>query len=220
MRGRLVALAMACWVAASAGLLAQAPSEDVSDSRTAGSYLKVGLAHWQGDIFSEGRLTHRNVDLFGANYNLTSVNMVFDTYWSDTFLQLSGFSLGYRKDVIRHLQSGHMFNGALFRVIDLKVVELKAGVGIEWGMPSLNFDQTEDEFASDGTTRSRHTSPQKRRRALHRHNDGRGAVSVYRVERHSAAWAVSGRGRPTDQQNRVPLRRLRSEPCGRGDGRV
>lgn len=157
--GRLAALVMVYWVAASADLWAQPPSEGVSDSRPAGSYLKVGLAHWQGDIFSEGRLTHWNVDLFGANYNLTSVNVVFDMYWRETFLQLSGFSLGYRKDVIRHPQSGHMFNGALFRVVDLKVVGLKAGVGVEWGMPSLNFDQTEFEFAGDGTTRSRHTSP-------------------------------------------------------------
>ena len=56
--------------------MAQAPSEDVSESRTAGSYLKVGLAHWQGDISSEGRLTHWNVDLFGANYNVDWVNKI------------------------------------------------------------------------------------------------------------------------------------------------
>jgi hypothetical protein len=34
--------------------------------------VKLGLAHWQGDIFSESALTQWNVDLFGADYSLTS----------------------------------------------------------------------------------------------------------------------------------------------------
>jgi hypothetical protein len=143
-------------------VLAQQPLQENSDGgRRSGTYLKTGLAHWQGDIFSRGSLTQWDVDLFGAEYNLTSVNVEVETYFRDTFLQLSGFSIGYRKDAVRHIDSGHMFSGKLFRDIDIKAVALKAGGGIEWGMPSLNFDQTEFEFASNGTVRYRHTHPDR-----------------------------------------------------------
>lgn len=132
---------------------------DPDGGRKAGTYLKTGLAHWQGNIFSRGSLTQWDVDLFGADYNLTSVNVEIERYFGDTVLQLSGFSIGYRKDTIRRLDSGHMFSGALFRDFDFRAFALKAGGGIEWGIPSLNFDQTEFEFVPDGTVRYRHTYP-------------------------------------------------------------
>ena len=94
-------------------------------------------------------------------YDLTSANVQIESYFGDTFLQLSGFSIGYRKDALRFADSGHMFNGSLFRDFNLKAVALKAGGGVEWGMPSLNFDQTEFEFLTDGTVRYRHTYPDR-----------------------------------------------------------
>ena len=41
------------------------------------------------------------------------------------------------------------------------VAALKMGGGIEWGMPSLNFDLTEFSPAADGTVQYRHTYPQR-----------------------------------------------------------
>ena len=48
--------------------------------RKSGTYLKPGLAYWQGDIFSESSLTHWDVDLFGAEYDLTSMGVEIETY--------------------------------------------------------------------------------------------------------------------------------------------
>lgn len=152
-------LAVVACLAFPATALAQRSQErEASRDRKPGTYMKFGLAHWQGNIFNEGSLTQWTVDLFGAQYNLTSVNVEVETYFSGTFL-ISGFSLGYRKDALRYIDSGHMFSAGLFRDLDLKVAALKAGGGMEWGLPSLNFDQTEFDFGNDGTTRYRHTHP-------------------------------------------------------------
>jgi hypothetical protein len=140
---------------------AQTEPQDPERGRKTGTYLNTGLAHWQGNIFSEGALTQWDVDLFGAGYNLTSINVEVESYFGDTFLQLSGFSIGYRKDVIRRADSGHMFSAAVFRDVDLKLFAVKAGGGMEWGMPSLNFDRTEFAVAADGTVRYRHTHPDR-----------------------------------------------------------
>jgi hypothetical protein len=135
-------------------------SERPDGGRKSGTYLKTGLAHWQGDIFSEGSLTQWNVDLFGAKYNLTSVKVEVERYFGRSFL-VSGFSIGYRKDTLRYVESGHMINAMLFHDVDLKVIALKAGGGVEWGVPSLNFDTTEFDQAGDGTLRYRHTYPRR-----------------------------------------------------------
>ena len=152
-------LVLACWLGLPQGALAQseAPPEP-SDGRKSGTYVKVGLAHWQGDIFSESALTNWTVDLFGAGYSLTSVNLEVDSYFRGAFI-VSGFSLGYRKDDLGAENSGHMVSGMLFRDIDLKVLALKVGGGVEWGVPSMNFDQTEFDYPADGSIRYRHTYP-------------------------------------------------------------
>jgi hypothetical protein len=155
------------WLAVVAGVLlpcslgAQALSDDPEGGRKTGTYISTGLAHWQGNIFSEGALTHWTVNLFDAGYNLTSINVEVESYFGDTFLQVSGFSIGYRKDVIRRADSGHMFSAAVFRDVDFKVFAVKAGGGMEWGMPSLNFDRTEFDVGADGTVRYRHTHPDR-----------------------------------------------------------
>ena len=125
--------------------------------RKSGIYLQVGIAHGQGDLFSHSSLTQWDVALFGTDYDLVSAKLEFESYFSDTFLQLSGFSVGYRKDGVRRVEWGHMFSGSLFRDFDAKVFAVKVGAGAEWGMPSLTFDQTEFAFANDGIVRYRHT---------------------------------------------------------------
>ena len=155
LRNTLVLLA--CF-AMPATLEGQEPAQvDAGGGRKSGTYLKVGLAHWQGDIFSRSSFTQWDVDLFGTDYDLTSMNLEVETYFGDTLLQLSGFSIGYRKDNLRRAESGHMISGTLFRDFKLKAFALKGGGGIEWGIPSLNFDQTEFAFAGDGTVRYRST---------------------------------------------------------------
>jgi tetrahydromethanopterin S-methyltransferase subunit F len=153
------ACAFACWLALPAGVLAQSEQPHKSSSgRKPGTYLKLGLAHWQGDIFSEGSLTQWSVDLFGADYNLTSLNLEFETYFRGAFL-VSGLSLGYRKDAMRFADTGHMLSGMLFRDFNLKALALKAGGGVEWGIPSMNFDRTEFDYTVEGMVRYRHTYP-------------------------------------------------------------
>lgn len=155
LRNTLVLLA--CF-AMPATLEGQKPAQaDAGGGRKSGTYLNVGLAHWQGDIFSRSSFTQWDVDLFGTDYDLTSMNLEVETYFGDTLLQLSGFSIGYRKDNLRRAKSGHMISGTLFRDFKLKAFALKGGGGIEWGMPLLNFDQTEFAFAGDGTVRYRST---------------------------------------------------------------
>ena len=130
-------------------------SED--NERKSGTYLQVGVAHGQGNLFSSNSLTQWDVALFGTNYDFVSAKLEFERYFSDTFLQLSGFSIGYRKDGVRRAEWGHMFSGSLFRDFDIKLFAVKVGAGVEWGMPSLNFDQTEFGLVDDGIVRYRHT---------------------------------------------------------------
>ena len=141
-------------------LAAQPAGDDADSRRKSGTYLKGGLAHWQGDIFNTGGLTNWDVDLFGTNYNLTSINVAIERYFGDTVV-FSGFSIGYRKDAIQHPNTGHMFSASLFGDADVKVAALKVGGGVEWGMPSLNFDLTEFGPSFDGKVRYRHTYPER-----------------------------------------------------------
>ena len=151
--------ALGCWLALPAAGLAQNEQRPASASgRKPGTYLKLGLAHWQGDIFNERSLTQWSVDLFGADYNLTSLNVEVEGYFPRAFI-VSGLSLGYRKDALRSADAGHMFSGMLFGDVNLKAFALKAGGGIEWGLPSMNFDTTEFAYSADGTIRYRHTYP-------------------------------------------------------------
>jgi hypothetical protein len=164
MRGRLVrrnarvllVLVFSLWMPLT--LAAQPGDGDSGSRRKSGTYLKGGLAHWQGDIFSRGSLTNWNVDLFGTDYNLTSVSVAIERYFGGT-AGFAGFSIAYRKDAIQHANTGHMFSAGLFGDADVKVAALKMGGGIEWGMPSLNFDLTEFSPTADGTVQYRHTYP-------------------------------------------------------------
>lgn len=153
-------LALVFCVLAPATLPAQTEStEGASGGRKSGTYLKLGLAYWQGDIFSESSLTRWSGDLFGADYALTSVSLEIDTYLPWASFPISGFAIAYRKDALPSLEAGHMLSGTLFHDFDLKVLAVKVGGGAEWGIPSLNFDQTEFEVTADGTVRYRHTYP-------------------------------------------------------------
>jgi hypothetical protein len=153
-------LALVCCVLAPATLPAQTtPPEDSPGGRKTDTYIKLGLAYWQGDIFSESSLTRWSGDLFGADYALTSVSLEVDTYLPRASFPISGFAIAYRKDAIPSLEAGHMLSGTLFHDFDLKVLAVKVGGGAEWGIPSLNFDQTEYDVAADGTVRYRHTYP-------------------------------------------------------------
>jgi hypothetical protein len=153
------AFALVWWLALPTGVAAQDKQpEESSSGRKSGTYLKLGLAYWQGDIFSESSLTQWNVDLFGADYNLTSLNLECETYFRRAFL-VSGLSLGYRKDALRSADTGHMLSGMLFHDFNLKVLALKVGGGVEWGIPSMNFDRTEFDYTVQDAVRYRHTYP-------------------------------------------------------------
>jgi hypothetical protein len=147
---------------------ADAPEADsAASARRSKTYLAVGLAHWQGNIFSKTSLTKWDGDLFDTTSDLTGVNVEVAHYFGETRLQLSGLSIGYRKDVVRRADSGHMFSGMLFRTLDLKVVAIKAGAGVEWGIPSYTFDQTQSAVAPDGTVEYRHIYPTRNQDVPH-----------------------------------------------------
>jgi len=160
-------LALVCCVLSPATLPAQTepkqtdPKEGSPAGRKSGTYFKLGLAYWQGDIFSESSLTRWSGDLFGADYALTSVSLEVDTYLPWAFFPISGFAIAYRKDALPSFEAGHMLSGTVFHDFDLKVLAVKLGGGAEWGIPSLNFDQTEYDVAADGTVRYRHTYPDR-----------------------------------------------------------
>ena len=137
-------------------LAGQDSSTLTSSDRKAGTYLKVGFAQWQGNIFNKNSLTNWDIDLFEANLELRSVKLSVESYFGDSLMQLSGFSVGYRKDNLHRSESGHMMSLGLFRDIDAKVFAVKTSVGVEWGMPSFSFDQTELRSGSDGIVRYRH----------------------------------------------------------------
>lgn len=124
-----------------------------------GIYLKFGLAHWQGDIFSQD-LTRWQGNIFGSDYNLTSLNTEFEFYFAKNHI-LSGWSIGYRKDDMEYTDAGHMFSGKTFRNFDLRLFEIKTSGGMEWGIPSLNFDKTVFGDGKDGSVKYRHTYPKK-----------------------------------------------------------
>ncbi len=126
-----------------------------------GTYIKMGLAHWQGDIFNRQSLTQWNGDLFGSEYNLTSAKLQVEHYFDGTRLLLSGWAVGYRKDALRYVDSGHMFHAGAFRTVDFQLFAIKAGGGAEWGVPSLNFDTTQFDYRVDGAIRYNHVYPVK-----------------------------------------------------------
>ena len=178
--------------------------EPLESGRKSGTYLQTGLAHGQGDLSNKSSLARWDVALFGTDYDLVSAKLEVESYFGDTLLQLSGFSLGYRKDGLRRAEPGHMLSGSVFRDLDLKVFAVKLGAGVEWGMPSLNFDQTEFRSGTDGTVRYRHTSIQrKRRRALCRYDDRRSRLSVYRGQHRPTAIDLALRDRDADQHHQV-----------------
>ena len=126
-----------------------------------GTYLKTGIAYWQGNIFQGNSLTRWNGRPFGADYNLTSAEVEIETYFSRSHLLLSGWSIGYRKDALERIDSGHMLSVSGFRTVNVKVFEVRAGGGMEWGIPSLNFDSTTFDRRADGAIRYNHTYPVK-----------------------------------------------------------
>lgn len=133
------------------------PTEELDQPRKAGTYLQVGIAHGQGNLFRRSSLTQWDVALFGTNYDLVSAKLEAEVFFPETVVLLSGVSIGYRKDAVRRGEWGHMFSGLVFRDFDATIFAVKVAAGIEWGLPSLNFDQTEFAAAHDGTLRYRHT---------------------------------------------------------------
>jgi hypothetical protein len=162
MTPRRIALIATLLFGLPAGVGAQdASSQGPVGPSEGGTYVKIGLAHWQGDIFSGQSLTRWNGSPFGSDYKLTSLEIEIETYFSRTRLLLSGWSIGYRKDALGRRDSGHVVHASAFRSFDLRAFELRAGGGLEWGVPSLNFDTTTFDYRADGALRYSHTYPVK-----------------------------------------------------------
>jgi hypothetical protein len=140
-----------------AGLSAQPRLDDTEDERHSATYIKGGVAHWQGDLENPGSLTGMSVDLFFVGYSISSAAVAIEHYFGDA----AGFSVGYRKDGLGNMDAGHMFTASLFGAAHVRITTLKFGGGVEWGLPSLNFDVTKLEDSPDGSVRYRHTHPER-----------------------------------------------------------
>jgi hypothetical protein len=159
---RRLAVVSSLVVALSTSVAAQEPrGEDSPRESQGGTYLKLGLGHWQGNIFSSQSLTRWDLSLFSSRSNLTSAMLEVETYFARPHLLLSGFSIGYRKDALRRRESGHLVHAGVFRAMHVASFELRASGGAEWGVPSLNFDSTEFDYRDDGAVRYSHTYPIK-----------------------------------------------------------
>ncbi len=155
---RPTALAFLVCLTLTVEMQAQGPSAvRLESGRKSGTYLQTGIAQGQGGLSDHTGLARWDVALFGTDYDLVSAKLEVESYFGDTLLQLSGFSLGYRKDGLLRAEPGHLLSGSVFRDLDLRLFALKLGVGLEWGMPSLNFDRTEFRSDTDGTVRYLHT---------------------------------------------------------------
>jgi hypothetical protein len=150
-------LALAVCLLLPAGVAAQPRSDDAEDGRSSSTYFKAGVAHWQGNLENPGGLAGWDVDLFFADYSISSAVVAVDHYFGNAM----GFSVGYRKDGLGHVEAGHMFSASLFGAADVGITSLKFGGGAEWGIPSLNFDVTKLENTPGGGVRYRHTHPQR-----------------------------------------------------------
>ena len=140
------------------------------------------------DLFSHSSLTQWDVALFGTDYDLVSAKLEFESYFSDTFLQLSGFSVGYRKDGVRRVEWGHMFSGSLFRDFDAKVFAVKVGAGAEWGHALAHFRPNRVRVCQRrDRSLSTHLHASECRRPLRRDHDRRDGLPVRRSEHRAAA---------------------------------
>jgi hypothetical protein len=97
------------------------------------TYIKVGYT-----------FTGRNIYDYPISINGVSIDA--ERYFNRYRLGLSGWSVGYRKEDIRHPWRGHLLNGAFFREIYL----FKIIGGIESGVLPLKYDLTEIDFGADG----------------------------------------------------------------------
>jgi hypothetical protein len=150
-------LALSVCLLLPAGLAAQPRSDEAEGGRHSATYIKGGVAHWQGDLENPGSLAGWNVDLFFADYSISSAAVAIEHYFGDA----AGFSVSYRKDGLEYMDAGHMFSASLFGTADMRIVALKFGGGLEWGIPSLKFDVTKLEDNPDGGVRYRHTHPER-----------------------------------------------------------
>ncbi len=138
-------LASALLVCLPVNTLAQTEKQDQT-KHNHDTYIKTGLTHWEGRLWD-------------FHYNFNGLNFDLETYFDSNHLQLSGWSVGYRKDDLQSADSGHLLNLRAFRTFDLKFADIKTGAGIEWGMPSLDFDKTWFENTHNSSLRYRHVYP-------------------------------------------------------------
>lgn len=106
----------------------EAPKEDKPDHDHQ-TYGKFGFAH-----------TESKIESFLIVANGVSVDV--ETYFNKNHAGFSGWFVGYRKDDVRIIDFGHMFNGGVLRTIHIPGIDFKFAGGAEWGSPALDFNKT------------------------------------------------------------------------------
>lgn len=123
---RLTALVLAFIVFSGVASAQQSSSSPGHKHQT---YIEAGISHSQGEVL-------------GSDYLVNDLSIEIETYFNSLHWQLSGWGIGYRKDDLRYSDFGHMLYFKLFREVRFPFVSAKTSAGVEWGMPTINFDRT------------------------------------------------------------------------------
>ena len=94
-------------------------------------------------------LIRGNFDLYGNSFRFNDLWAGIEHYMARSRLTISGFSFGYRKEDFSSSNYGHFVNGKLFWRFKVGGFNLKPGVGVEWGKPSLRFEHTNFKYFGD-----------------------------------------------------------------------
>ncbi|OGN07901.1 MAG: hypothetical protein A2750_00395 [Candidatus Yanofskybacteria bacterium RIFCSPHIGHO2_01_FULL_45_42] len=103
--------------------------------------------------------TESKIESFRSAVNGISVDL--ETYFNKRHFWLSGWSVGYKKDDIQFSNFGHLINGSVFGTVGVGVADIKFSGGVEWGMPSANFNKTRFHYGESGLMSYEHLFLQK-----------------------------------------------------------
>lgn len=101
----------------------------------------LGFAQDKSGTYLKGEFIHGDFNLYGHEIYFNDLGLGVEHFWVKRHGGLSGFSFGYRKEDFTTADTGHFFNGKVLWRLGSRFY-LKPAIGVEWGKPSLRFEQT------------------------------------------------------------------------------
>lgn len=103
--------------------------------------------------FLKGGLVHAETDIKGFKIVVNGLSIDIETYFNKNHAGLSSWFIGYRKDDLKFVDSGHFINGGVSRIVATPMLDIRIGGGLEWGSASLDFSKTRFNY-KDGDLKS------------------------------------------------------------------